>query len=150
MEYTVELTIDLPRARVVELFDDPDNLPKWQEGLQSLEHISGALGQPGAKSRLIYDMGRRQVEMIETIEKRSLPDEFTGIYEASGVWNRVANRFFEEGDSTTRWQIDTEFRFSGFMKIMSVFMRSAFPKQTRGTMESFKAFAESEETRSDT
>jgi uncharacterized membrane protein len=148
MEYAVELTIDLPRERVIELFDDPDNLPKWQEGLRSFEHISGELGQPGAKSRLLYDMGRRQVEMMETIEVRSLPDEFTGTYVADGVWNRVANRFFEQGDGTTRWQIDTEFRFSGFMKIMSLFMRSAFPKQTRETMESFKAFAESEGIRS--
>jgi hypothetical protein len=142
------MTIDLPRERVVELFDDPDNLPRWQEGLQSFEHVSGELGKPGAKSRLLYDLGRRQAEMTETIEKSSLPDEFTATYEASGVWNRVANRFFEEGDGTTRWQIETEFRFSGFMKIMSLFMRSAFPKQTRETMESFKSFAEGQGLRS--
>lgn len=142
MEYTVELVIDLPRDRVIELFDNPDNLPKWQEGLQSFEHLSGDLGQPGAKSRLLYDMGNRKVEMIETIEVRSLPDEFTGIYEASGVWNRVVNRFYEEGDSRTRWQLETEFRFSGYMKILSLFMRSGFPKQTRQMMESFETFAE--------
>jgi len=32
MKYTSEVTINLPRDRVVELFDDPDNLPKWQKG----------------------------------------------------------------------------------------------------------------------
>ena len=143
MKYTVELTIGLPRERVIELFDDSDNLPKWQEGLRSFEHMSGEPGHPGARSRLLYDMGRRQVEMIETIEKRALPDEFSGIYEASGVWNRVENRFYDEGPDLTRWQIDTEFRFSGVMKVLSLFMRSSFPKQTLETMEHFKEFAES-------
>ena len=142
MRYSVELTINLPRGRVIELFDSSENLPKWQEGLQSFEHLSGEPGQPGAKSRLLYYMGNRQVEMIETIEKRSLPDEFTGTYEANGVWNRVENRFYEDGDEATRWHIGTEFRFSGLMRIMSLFMRSSFPEQTRQTMESFKAFAE--------
>ena len=41
MKYTCKLVINLPRERVVELFDDPDNLPRWMEGLQSFEHLSG-------------------------------------------------------------------------------------------------------------
>ena len=53
MKYTREVVIDLPRDRVIELFDDADNLPKWQEGLQRFEHVSGEPGQPGAKSRLV-------------------------------------------------------------------------------------------------
>ena len=145
MEYTVEVTIDLPRDRVIELFDSSENLHEWQDGLQSFEHIEGEPGQPGAKSRLMYEMGNRKVEMIETIEKRALPDEFTAVYEAGGVWNRAANRFYEEGDGTTRWLMDTEFKFSGFMKVISVFMRGSFPKETRGSMESFKAFAEGQD-----
>jgi len=37
MKYSVE--IDLPRDRVIELFDDADNMVKWQSGLQSFEHM---------------------------------------------------------------------------------------------------------------
>jgi len=29
MRYQTEITINLPRARVIELYDNPDNLPKW-------------------------------------------------------------------------------------------------------------------------
>jgi len=145
MQYTVEMTIDLPRERVIELFDDPDNLPKWQEGLQSFEHIDGELGKPGGRSRLTYDMGNRVVKMIETIETRSLPDEFTALYEADNVWNRVANRFHEHGEGQTLWQIETEFRFTGLMRLFALFMRKAFPKQTLETMESFVAFAEKQD-----
>ncbi|MFQ5507583.1 MAG: SRPBCC family protein [Planctomycetota bacterium] len=51
--YTVEVDIDLPRERVIELFDNADNLYKWQPGLQSFEHLSGEPGQPGASSRMV-------------------------------------------------------------------------------------------------
>jgi hypothetical protein len=49
MEYSVGLTTDLPRYRVVELFDEPDNLPKRKEGLRSLEHVNCEPRQPGDK-----------------------------------------------------------------------------------------------------
>ena len=143
MKYEVEMTIDLPRDRVIELFDNPDNLPKWQEGLQSFELISGEAGQPGAKSRLVYLEGGRRIEMIETIEKRALPDEFTGTYEADNVWNHISNRFYEEGSDKTRWVMESEFKFSGIWRILSIFMRGSFPKQTKEMMTDFKEFAES-------
>lgn len=142
MKYETEVVVELPRERVIELFDDPDNLPQWQPGLRSFEHISGVAGQPGAKSKLIYEMGNRTVEMIETIEKRELPDEFTSTYEAKGVWNHNANRFYEDGSDKTRWVLDTDFRFSGFMKLMAIFMPESFKKETIKTMMAFKQFAE--------
>jgi carbon monoxide dehydrogenase subunit G len=142
MKYETELIIELPRERVIELFDDPDNLSQWQPGLKSFEHISGEAGQPGTKSKLLYEMGSRTVEMIETIEKRELPDEFTSTYEAKGVWNYNANRFYEDGPDKTRWVLDTDFRFSGFMKLMAFFMPGSFKKETMKTMMAFKRFAE--------
>ncbi|MCK5571108.1 MAG: SRPBCC family protein [Bacteroidetes bacterium] len=143
MKYTCELTIELPRKRVVELFDNPDNLAKWLPGLQSFEHLSGEMGQPGATSRLIFEERGRRVEMIETVVTRNLPDEFTGTYEAKGMKNLIANHFYEEGPQETRWEIETEFTFSGSMKLFSPFMRKAFPKQTLNHMTRFKEFAES-------
>ncbi len=142
MEYTVEKVIRLPRRRMVELFDDPDNLPKWQPSLQSFELISGEQGQPGAKSRLVFDTGKRGMEMIETITVRNLPDEFSGIFETKGVKNISRHFFFEDGPEQTRWVNENEFYFSGMMKIVALFMRGAFPKQTDAFMEQFKTFAE--------
>jgi len=142
MRYETEVYINLPRGRVIELFDSFENLKKWQEGLVSFEHISGDPGQPGTKTRLLYDMGRRRMEMIETIIKRDLPDEFSGIYDASGVHNIVRNYFYDEGERT-RWALDSEFQFRSFMRIMSLFIPGRrFREQTRSSMESFKRFAE--------
>ena len=142
MRYQTEVIINLPRERVIELFDSFENLEKWQEGLISHDHMSGEPGQPGAKTKLLYRMGSRRTEMIETILVRDLPDEFSGTYDAKGVHNIVKNYFYDEGE-TTRWVLDSDFQFHGYMRIMSIFMPSSmFKKQTRKTMEAFKRFAE--------
>ena len=73
MKYSNEVEINLPVQKVIELFDNPANMSKWQPGFISFEPISGTPGQPGAKSKLKYIMGKREVEMIETITVRNLP-----------------------------------------------------------------------------
>ena len=148
MRYKEEITLNLPRERVIELFDSFENLKKWQEGLVEVEHLSGEPGKPGAQTRLLYDMGKRKLEMIETITTRNMPDEFSGTYDAKGVHNIVRNTFYPKGE-TTRWLLDCEFQFRGFMRIMAFFMgQGRFRKQTRKGMESFKHFAEGAGTRS--
>ena len=142
MKYTVEIEINLPRDEVVKLFDSQENCYKWQEGLQSFEHLSGEPGEPGATSKLEFQMGKRRVEMIETITQRDLPDRFSGTYDAKGVHNVVENRFIELGPDKTKWESENEFQFSGFMKLIGFFMGSAFPKQSLKYMQDFKAFAE--------
>jgi len=142
VKYACEVVIDLPRERVIELFDDPDNLAKWQPGLKSFEPLSGEPGRPGAKSRLLFDEKGRKIEMIETVTVRDLPDEFSGTYEAKGVMNWVTNHFVAISPKKTRWVVETEFQFSGLMRLMAPFMRGAFPKQTQQLMQSFKDFAE--------
>ena len=80
---TAEIEIDLPRERVVELFDNPDNLCKWVPRLQSAEHLSSEPRQPGAKLKMVYQAGWNRVEVIETITERSLPDEQRSTWESA-------------------------------------------------------------------
>ena len=143
MKYRTEVTIDLPRDRVIALFDSGENMYKWQEGLLADEHLEGEPGQPGARMKLTYDNNGRKMEMVETITIRNLPDEFSAIYEADNVWNMNENFFFDEGNHT-RWVIDTEFRFQGFMRLLAFFLPGMFKKQTLKTMRAFKEFAEKE------
>ena len=142
MKYTTELTIRLPRERVVALFDDPANLAKWQKGLKSMEPLSGTPGTEGAKTRLVYDEGGREMVLVETLLTYDLPDAYVALYEARGVKNRSTNRFYATEDNQTRWVQENEFKFSGLMAVAALFMRGAFPKQTRKDMGRFKNFAE--------
>lgn len=143
MKYTVEVTINRPRQKVVELFDNPELMPKWQKGFVSMQHVSGEVGQPGAKSNLVYDMNGRKIEMVETIITRNLPDEFSATYDARGVHNVVVNRFYEDGPDKTRWVMENEFNFSGFMALIGLLMPGSFRKQTLEDINRFKTFAES-------
>ena len=85
MKYEVQIEINQPIDRVIELFDSTENLYKWQEGLKEFKHLEGEPGQVGAKSQLRFEMGKRKIEMTETITVRDLPNEFSGTYEAKGV-----------------------------------------------------------------
>ncbi len=144
MKYTVETMINLPRKRVVELFDNIDNIQYWQDGFISFETISGEEGQKGAKALLKYQFGKREIELTETITVQNLPDEFSGIYEMKGMWNEVKNYFIEVDENTTKWVSENEFRLSGFMKIVGFFNSKGFKKQTNKMHRKFKEFAESQ------
>ncbi len=142
MKFDCEVEINLPVSRVVELFDNPDNMKFWQPELISFEPLSGTPGQPGAKSRLKYLMGKREIEMIETITVRNLPDEFSGTYDAKGVYNEVKNYFIPLEDNKTLYKTTNLFEFSGFMKLMGFFMPGLFKKESMKYMLRFKEFAE--------
>ena len=145
MRYKVEIVIDSPRDQLIEIFDNPENLGKWQPTLLGIEHVEGVERTKGAKSRLRYKQGKGEMEMIETVLVYNLPDEFSCTYEANGVLNINMNYFTSEGDRT-RWVTDTEFQFSSVpMKIMGALMPFMFKAQTRKMMQNFKTFAETGE-----
>ncbi len=142
LKYTTEVTINLPRTRVIELFDSINNLNKWQEGLISIEPISGEPGQEGTRSKMVYEGRKGKLEMTEIITKRNLPEEFHGIYEARGVYNEVYNYFTEPEENRTLWRMENIFKFRGLMFLMAPFMKTAFTNNTLLNMERFKTFAE--------
>jgi hypothetical protein len=142
MKFTQSIEINLPREKVIELFDIPDNMKHWQPRLIIFENISGSPGEVGIKSRLKYKMVKRDVEMIETIANRNLPDEFSGIYQAKGVWNEVKNYFTEISPDKTKWISISEFKFSSFTKIMGIIMPEVFRKESYKYLKLFKEFAE--------
>lgn len=142
MTFMCELVIDAPRTKVIKLFDNSGNLKKWQPGLKSFEHLDGKPRQNGAKSRLLYDMKGREVEMTETVIKRDLPEMFAATYEAKGVWNQVTNRFFETGSGGTRWVAEHEFKNTSFISLSAAFRGKTFQKQTTEDMNRFKTYVE--------
>lgn len=143
MKYTTEVMIDLPRQKVLQLLDDPENMKHWQRGLQGYKMLSGNPGTEGAKMELHYKMGKREILMIETIIKQDLPDEWHATYDAKGVHNLQKNYFHDLDGKRTHWVSETTFEFSGlFMKLMGKLMPKAFKKQSQKYLEDFKAFAE--------
>lgn len=143
MKYTLEITIQKPIEVVVSAFDSVENMKHWQKGLISYEPISGDPGAEGSKSRLVYKMGKREIEMVETIVKKNLPSEFHGTYEADGVYNIQENYFEILDQDATKWISVSEFKFVSFtMKLVGFLMPGSFKKQSFKYMQDFKTFIE--------
>ena len=141
--YTVAVEIDLPRTKVLELFDSSENLFKWQNGLQSFKHLSGEPGQVGAKSELVYFNDGKKIELVETITLRDFPDRFDGHYQWGGGSNHLENRFIELDENRTRWESTCSYEFSSlFLKLMGMVMPGAFKKQNQKFLDNFKDFCE--------
>lgn len=141
MKYSVDTIINKPVNEVVELFDNEANMFKWMEGLQSVEHLSGTKGKAGAKSRMKFKMGKRELEMVETIKENNLPYKMVTTYDAKGVHNIIITRMEAQGDAT-KYIAEQEFQFKGFMKIIGFLMPGAFKKQSLKYLNDFKNFAE--------
>ena len=142
MKYTIEITIENPIDEVIEKFNIQDNLAKWQPGLMSIEHLEGTPREIGAKQRMNYMMGKRKVEMIETIKVNELPREFTTIYDSGKVWNENKNFFRPNESGGTIYATENKFQLKGMIKVMGWVMPNMFKKESLKYMNYFKDFVE--------
>ena len=148
MKFNCQVEINQPIEKVIDLFDNHENMKHWQDGFVSFEHLSGRPGQVGAKSRIIYEFGKKgkTMELIETITVNNLPDEFSGTYEHKHMTNNMVNRFKSLGPNKTRWDAELHYtKLNGLMiKMMAFLMPGMFKKQTQKWLDQFKVFAEGE------
>ena len=143
MKYTTEITVNVPLDEFINKMDRVENLKHWQRGLVSAEHISGDPGELGAKMKLIYKFGKRNMELLETITKRNFPNEFHANYTTKSMHNIQRNYFEKTKDGFTKWTTRSEFLpLNLVMRIMLFIMPSAFKKQSLKYMQDFKNFAE--------
>lgn len=142
MKYTVETIIEQDINLIIERFQDPDGISKWQRGFLSMEHLSGTAGEVGAKSKMRFKQGKREMEITETITAKNLPDSFTSTYETKGVWNEVISRFEAIDAKKVKYSSEVEFKMKGMLKLMGWIMPGMFKKQSKRYMEDFKHYAE--------
>lgn len=142
MKYKQDIIINKPVNEVVEKFRDPDNIKHWQRGFIFLKHLNGEFGAEGSQNLLKYEISKREIEMKETILKNNLPSEYEASYVADGVYNHQLNKFEEVNENSTIWISYSEFKFSGFMKLIGKLMPGTFKKQSKQFMDDFKIFVE--------
>ncbi|WP_179339434.1 SRPBCC family protein [Winogradskyella ludwigii] len=143
MLYTNEILIEKPFSEVIKNLHATYNLKHWQEGLVSTEHISGIPNELGSKIKLSYRFGNHNMEITETVTKRSCPDEFHLTYTTKGVRNIQKNYFKSIENGATKWVSKNEFQTTNLkMSMMLFFMPAAFKQQTKTHMTNFKNFVE--------
>ena len=144
MKVKFETTIDADRDTVWAAFTNADNMRRWQQNHESLVHVSGEPGQPGAVSELTFDENGKKVVLTETVTERRDPDLLAGIYESPHGTTLIVNHFETLDDGATRWTSWCNFTFRGFMKFLSLFVAGAIRKRTEADMQRFKLMVETD------
>ena len=147
LKYSEEIEIHSNIDSVIVLFDNPDNMKEYMNGIQSYTVLSGNIREVGTKAELVVafieeDVVKREIIMIEEIITNNLPEEKKVTYTANGMYNIVTNRFIKISENKTKFINEQEFEFKGYMKVMGFFMPSVFKQQSRIYLKDFKEFAE--------
>ncbi len=144
MKMKVEAEIRASRDFVWAVFENPDNLTRWQPTLESFTHRTGEVGQPGATSELVYNENGKKITMIETVTERQKPQFMAGIYDSARATSLIVIHLEEIDDNTTRFVSYTNMKFKGMMKIMSVFVAKSIRDRTEADLNRFKLLVETD------
>jgi len=89
----IEIDVDVPQARLASLFADPGQFTRWMHDMERVEPLSGKLGMPGSRFRLVPKRG--EMVFVATVLERNLPSEVDLNLDAEQVF--PFKRFAETG-----------------------------------------------------
>lgn len=144
MKYTCTININSNINKVVELWQNEDHFAVWQDGFVKIDPVSGEPGTAGAKSKILFQQGKRKMELLETIITNDLPREKTALYEHIHMTNLQTTRFEALENNETCYISEVEYtKFVGLVpKLMARFFPGVFKKQSQKWMKQFKEFVE--------
>ena len=146
MKFTCSVDIDAPLDKVIKCFENPSYLDRWQEDFDSFTSLSGNPREVGGMNKLLYNVPKKnkQIQLIETIEKNNLPNQFVALYEHKHMINTMDSRFLELNNGMTRWTAHLNYsKINGFLpKAMSLLFPGMFKMQTQKWLDNFKDFVE--------
>lgn len=141
MKSVVKLTINVPQARLAELFANPVHSPQWMDDLARYEPIKGEPGTPGSIYRLVPKKG--SLIFIATVVARDLPAQARVRLDGPSVTVAVTGTFEALSPGKTRMVSEEVFKFKGAAhKLLGFVARRGIKAAHRRHMEAFKRFAE--------
>lgn len=144
IKYSEEIVIHANIDTVIALFDNPYNMQKYMEGIESYKIVEGNIREVGTKAEITVVIGEKKIIMIERIITNNLPEHKKVTYTTDAVNNIVTNKFIKVSENKTKFINEQEFEFKGYMKIIGFFIPTAFKKQSRVYLKDFKEFVENQ------
>jgi|TARA_B100001093_G_scaffold455381_1_gene465529 hypothetical protein len=149
IKYSEEIVIDSNIDKVIELFDNPQNMKQYIYGFESYTVINGNKNEIGTISEIninFNDNGKKESKIIMTEEiiSNNLPIEKKLQYTSNGILNIVTNRFEKISEYETRFINEQEFVFNTYMKLLFYFSKSSLKYQTKMYLNNFKDFVENQ------
>tara|TARA_B100000508_G_C11448020_1_gene272482 strand:+ start:1191 stop:1646 length:456 start_codon:yes stop_codon:yes gene_type:complete len=149
MKFNCSIVIDLPKEKLVSLWQDESRFPHWQKGFKSKQLIQGNKGEKDAVSEIVLDFKGKDMILKETVVENQLPD-YKKVYVAhKHMCNFLTDQFESKGEHQTVWTAEVEYtQFIGFLpKLMAKFFPSMFKKQVQKWLDDFKHYAEGLDTK---
>ena len=141
MRSVVDLEIDAPRETVAELYSNPANNPRWMDDLERNEPISGVLGEPGSRYRMVSRDS--DMHFVVTVVSLQLPENVRLHLDWKQSAVDINVDFVQLDVGKTRFISTEDFRFSGFFpRLGGLLARRAIRAAHRRHMVAFKRFAE--------
>lgn len=142
MKYSNEVVIQKPLSKVLELFDNSENMFEWMEGLKKVTPLTKEQGKVHSKMEMYFELGKRKMHIVETILEKNLPQKMCFEYKSIGMKNWVEIQFQEIDEQQTKYISENKFEFKGLFWLMQFFMKNTFIKQSQKYLNDFKTFAE--------
>lgn len=143
LSYTSEIIINKPVATCFSAIVNLDSMKHWQDGLISIEHISGRPREIGSVMILNYLFGKRKMKLTESVTHRENNSSIHFNFDTKIMHNIQRNSFEAIDKTTTKWTSENEFFPRSFSaRIMLFLMPKAFKKQTRKYLTNFKNYVE--------
>ena len=102
MKYTNSVRIHRDRNLVLRLFLDTRYLRKWMKGLYSFHTVQGQKGRLGSRTRMVFQMGKKQKVFYQTSSKKV-------IRTAMGFSSIVNMAYRKCAISLSLWQTNTPY-----------------------------------------
>jgi uncharacterized membrane protein len=140
---TVETELDRTIDVVWRAYQNPENLQRWMPTLTSFQPVSGTPGQPGAVSRLVFVENGRSIVMDETVVARQEPYQFSARFDTEHGSNIITSSFESLAGGRTKWNLDADFQFKGFLRLISFLFKGMIRKRLNDDCARFKEKLES-------
>jgi uncharacterized membrane protein len=138
----LEIRIDCPVEHAWQTFKNVELMPEWVQGFLSLETIEGEPESAGSKHRLLFQEGKRQIEMIQTVVAFDPNERFVFTAATKGMRNACETTFAADGEGTIIRSSNQFIADGFFFKLMMPLMRGAITKRIEADFGRFKKLAE--------
>jgi len=146
MKFSCSIEINKSLDLVVKSFRADEHYPACFKDYISKQLISGEPQQNGTKTALMYQFGKNQMKLTETILENNLPHHFLAEYDCQPMCNTMESQFEALSQNQTKLIIDVHYtRFTGFMpNMLKLFGARMFKKQSQNFLDLFKEFVENQ------
>lgn len=138
----LEIRVDCPVEHTWQTFCNVDLMQEWVQGFLSVEILEGEPETVGSKHRLLFQEGKRQVELIQTVTAFDPNERFAFTATTKGMRNACETTFAADGEGTVIRSSNQFFADGFFFKLMMPLMRGAITKRIAADFGRLKKLAE--------